>query len=122
MSDQARKLLLRTGCAEVHGSEDRHEAVTRRDAGLRAWFEEETGRRLLSGDSAESIMALTREVCSLKLAQAQLAANESAAKMRLAAGQQQEAVLQVQNKVSTVTSLVQKSHEYVSLVAQDFSE
>ena len=56
-------------------------------------------------------MALTREVCSLKLAQAQLAANESAAKMRLAAAQRQEAVLQVQYNVSTITSLVHKSPE-----------
>lgn len=80
--------------------EDRTEAMARRDAGLKAWFEEETGRRLLSDDSQTAIMSLTREVCGLKLAQSQLVANESAARTRLAAAQKQEAVLQHQVQVA----------------------
>ncbi|KAK9819108.1 hypothetical protein WJX74_002074 [Apatococcus lobatus] len=102
-----------SGCAEAHGFEDANEIITRRDAGVRAWFEEETGRRLLSDDSSETIMALTREVCSLKLAQSQLAANESAARIRLAAAHKQEALLQVQVQALSArcTDLEERAHE-----------
>ena len=88
-----------TGTPNATSAASREEATAQRDAGLQAWFEAEAGRLLLSDDSAATIMALTREVCGLKLAQSQLAANEGAARTRLAAAQKSESQLQKQLEV-----------------------
>lgn len=93
------------GSAGAVSFEERNEATARRDAGLKAWFEEETGRRLLSDDSQTTIMSLSREVCGLKLAQSQLVANESAARTRLAATQRQGTELQHQLQVAFLESI-----------------
>ncbi|KAK9863504.1 hypothetical protein WJX84_001683 [Apatococcus fuscideae] len=90
-----------TGTPNATSAASREEATAQRDAGLQAWFEAEAGRLLLSDDSAATIMALTREVCGLKLAQSQLAANEGAARTRLAAAQKSESQLQKQLEAVT---------------------
>lgn len=57
-------------------------SLAKRDADIRAYFEGEVLKCLLVSDPAEKLVALTREICGLKLSHSQLVASQAAARKR----------------------------------------
>lgn len=71
-------------------------AIQQRDSKLQAYFDTEVLKHVLNPDHQKRSLALTREVCGLKLAHQQLIASQAAAMKCASAANLQSAVLKQQ--------------------------
>lgn len=81
------------GSADADKSQTVEAAIQQRDSDLRAYFDTELLRHVLNPDHQKRSLALTREICGLKLAHQQLIASQAAAKKCANAASLQSATL-----------------------------
>ena len=109
-------ILEHAGTAEVDAGDDVASGVGRRDLAMKEYFEREVMRALVAADPAAKVLALTREVCGLKLVESQLLASLRAAKKRGDAARMQcsalrEALHDAQGQVEGLKTLVRKGED-----------
>ncbi|CAD7695441.1 unnamed protein product [Ostreobium quekettii] len=78
----ASNLLLASGSPHASDARSVEDAISMRDRDVVSYFEAELSRVLLSADPKEKLMALTREVCALKLSESRLLASLAAAERK----------------------------------------
>ena len=74
-------------------------AIQQRDSGIRAYFDTQVLKHVLNPDHQKRSLALTREICGLKVAHQQLIAAHAAAKKLAGAASLQGAALKQQLQV-----------------------
>lgn len=89
----------RAGSADTDRSQTVEAAIQQRDSELRAYFDTEVLKHVLNPDHQKRSLALTREICALKLAHRQLVASQAAAKKCANATSLQNAVIKQQLQV-----------------------
>ena len=91
--------LIRTGSADTDRSQSVEAAIQQRDSKLQAYFDTEVLKHVLNPDHQKRSLALTREICGLKLAHQQLIASQAAAQKCANAANLQIVVLKQQLQV-----------------------
>ena len=84
------------GSADTDRAQTVEAAIQQRDSKLQGYFDTEVLKHVLNPDHQKRSLALTREVCGLKLAHQQLIASQAAAKKCANAANLQSTVLRQQ--------------------------
>jgi len=87
------------GTADASRSQTMEAAIQQRDSDIRAYFDTHVLKHVLNPDHQKRSLALTREICGLKVAHQQLIAAHAAAKKLAGAASLQGATLRQQLQV-----------------------
>ena len=87
------------GTADASRSQTVEAAIQQRDSDIRAYFDTHVLKHVLNPDHQKRSLALTREICGLKVAHQQLIAAHAAAKKLAGAASLQGATLRQQLQV-----------------------
>ena len=88
------------GTADASRSQSVEAAIQQRDSDIRAYFDTHVLKHVLNPDHQKRSLALTREICGLKVAHQQLIAAHAAARKLADAASLQGATLRQQLQVS----------------------
>lgn len=99
-------LWVLTGTADTSRSQTVEAAIQQRDRDIMTYFDTHVLKHVLNPDHQKRSLALTREVCGLKVAHQQLIAAHAAAKKLAGAASLQGVTLRQQLQVSWVLGAV----------------
>lgn len=94
-------VYLSAGTADAGRSQSIEAAIQQRDSDIKAYFDTQILKHVLNPDHQKRSLALTREICGLKVAHQQLIAAHAAAKKVAGSASLQSVTLKQQLQVCT---------------------
>ena len=98
-------LVLTPGTADASRSQSVEATIQQRDSDIKAYFDTQVLKHVLNPDHQKRSLALTREICGLKVAHQQLIAAHAAAKKLAGAASLQSVTLRQQLQVSELLQI-----------------